>query len=108
MIQELDSAIEAATPAQTGSKRKSDDNSNRNSAPKKIVLNRNPSVSSENQNGGVALDAVEKDKSDENPDKKIIKLSELSVKEVSELFITLSYIVACNTYNQSKILVLFS
>lgn len=82
MIQELDSAIEAAIPTQRGDKRKSDETAVKGSAPKKIVLNRNPSVSSETQNGGATTTAVEKEKNDGNQEKKVIKLSELSVKEV--------------------------
>lgn len=82
MIQELDSAIEAATPAQRAEKRKSEDGVNKSSAPKKIVLNRNPSVSSETQNGGGVADTVDKEKPITTSEKKVIKLSELSVKEV--------------------------
>lgn len=84
MIQELDSAIEAATPPQRVEKRKLNDTASKNSAPKKIVLNRNPSVSSDTQNGGGAPEAMEKEKN-ESAEKKVIKLSELSVKEVSNI-----------------------
>lgn len=83
MIQELDSAIEAATPTQRAEKRKTDDTADKGSAPKKIVLNRNPSVSSETQNGGAVTEVVEKEKADESTEKKVVKLSELSVKEVN-------------------------
>lgn len=68
--------------SQKSQKRKSEDNSNENkSVPKKIVLNRNASVTSEtSQNGSVDI-SLEKKSPD--TEKKVIKLSELSVKEVS-------------------------
>lgn len=85
MIQELDSAIEAAIPAQRVEKRKLNETANKSSAPKKIVLNRNPSVSSDTQNGGATAEAMEKEKNNDIAEKKVIKLSELSVKEVSNI-----------------------
>lgn len=95
----MDSAIEAAIPAQTTEKRKLDDTTaNKTSAPKRIVLNRNPSVSSETQNGGTVTATAIQEKSDGNAEKKIIKLSELSVKEVGEnikIFLTTTRKLHC-------------
>lgn len=82
VIQELDSAIEATSQKEKGEKRKIEVATVKSSAPKKVVLNRNPSVSSDTQNGNATAEIVEERKDDENPEKKIIKLSELSVKEV--------------------------
>lgn len=82
VIQELDSAIEATSQNEKGEKRKLEVTAVKSNAPKKVVLNRNPSVSSDTQNGNATAEIVEERKDDENPEKKIIKLSELSVKEV--------------------------
>lgn len=88
MIQELDSAIEATAAADKGEKRKMEDGgAGKSSAPKKIVLNRNPSVSSDIQNGSGTTEAVGDKKSTGNSEKKIIKLSELSVKEVRQTYL---------------------
>lgn len=86
VIQELDSAFEVSPTGAgaRGQKRKSESSENKVEAPKKIVLNRNPSVSSDtndtNQNG--STNNAPADKTDGTTDKKVIKLSELSVKEV--------------------------
>lgn len=83
VIQELDSAIEATSPEKT-QKRKVEESSNKTGPAKKIILNRNPSVSSETQNGS-ENEAASNEKSGEDSGKKVIKLSQLSVKERLEM-----------------------
>lgn len=85
MIQELDSALEATAQTEKREKRKADDTDAKSSAPKKIVLNRNPSVSSETQNGNTAIETATQDNSNGTAEKKVIKLSELSAKERLEM-----------------------
>lgn len=84
VIQELDSAFEVSPTVARGQKRKIESNplnKDKADAPKKIVLNRNPSVSSDtNQNG--SENNPSENKTDDTIDKKIVKLSELTVKEV--------------------------
>lgn len=94
MIQELDSVIEATSPSVKGEKRKLESSEIKASAPKKIVLNRNPSVSSDTQNGSAATDTAGESKNTESNEKKIVKLSELSVKEVCVIkcVVEMSYI----------------
>lgn len=86
VMQELDSALDETSTASKRQKRKLETglnaDQNKTDAPKKIVLNRNPSTSSDTTQNGSANDATE-NKTDNNTDKKVIKLSELSVKEVS-------------------------
>lgn len=106
-MHDLDSALEVTAP-EKGLKRKLTkppenlNQDNESGPPKKIVLNRNSSVSSDTttqkQNGFEVEDGQDKGKPAEIAEKKVIKLSELSVKEVrhfykfiSELICTLLY-----------------
>lgn len=89
VIQELDSAMEVASSVVH--KRKAEDKDSiiehtKGSAPKKIVLNRTPSTSSENNQNG-SLNSATVSKLDTDSDKKVIKLSELSSKEVIGFFV---------------------
>lgn len=90
VIQELDSAFEVSPTAARAQKRKVESNlvnTSKVDAPKKIVLNRNPSVSSDsNQNG--TKNTLE-NKTDDGTEKKIIKLSQLSMKEVLRFVLVL-------------------
>lgn len=80
MIEDLDSELQVTTPTEKSQKRKSDElgdsDQDKGGSAKKIVLNRNASISSDTSVNGSQEDKAE-------PEKKVIKLSELSVKEVS-------------------------
>lgn len=67
-----------------GEKRKLSTESNAGSA-KKIVLNRNPIIEEVKIDQAKDEDKVEKAASDSQPEKKVIKLSELGVKERLEM-----------------------
>lgn len=72
-------------------KRPVDDQENENQPKtKKLVLNRNVSVTNETHTNGSSENVkISEEKNELSEEKKVIKLSELGAKEVSKLFILL-------------------